>query len=197
MSCSSVDLKAYFLGELPPADRAPVEKHLNACAGCREELERLDSTRAALVSLVDEEPPQRIAFVSDKVFEPRWWRTIWHSGPAMGLASAALLAAAIFVHAYAQPPAAPVNTAQMEQRIEQQVDARVSDVVARAVAAVEQRQDQRIAQAVATAEQRFDSQYRGALADAHQTAAYYRDQSARFLMATNSAASNETARSPR
>ncbi len=197
MSCSSVDLKAYFLGELPPADRAPVEKHLGACAGCREELERLDSTRAALASLADEEPPQRIAFVSDKVFEPRWWRAIWHSGPAMGLASAALLAIAIFMHAYARPSAAPVDTARMEQRIEQQVDTRVGDAVNKAVAAAEQREDQRIAQAVATAEQRFDSQYRGALADAHQTAAYYRDQNARFLMANNSAASNDASRSPR
>jgi anti-sigma factor RsiW len=196
MSCSAVDLKAYFLGELSPADRTPVEKHLNGCAGCREELERLDSTRLALASLADEEPPQRIAFVSDKVFEPRWWQAIWRSGPAMGLASAALLAMAIFVHAYARP-AAPVDTAQMEQRIERQVDARVSVAVTKAVAAVEQRQDQRIAQAVATAEQRFDSQYRGALSDAHQTAVYYRDQTEKFLMATNNAAGNDASRSAR
>jgi anti-sigma factor RsiW len=197
MSCSEVDLKAYFLGELSPADRTPVEKHLNVCAGCREELERLDSTRVALASLADEEPPRKIAFVSDKVFEPRWWQSIWHSGPAMGLGSAALLAGAIFVHAYARPAAAPVDTAKMEQRMEQQVDARVGEAVSKAVAAVEQRQDQRIAQAVATAEQRFDSQYRGALSDAHQTAAYYRDQTEKFLMATNNAAGNDAARSPR
>jgi anti-sigma factor RsiW len=197
MSCSAVDLKAYFLGELAPADRAPVEKHLNACAGCREELGRLDSTRAALASLADEEPPQRIAFVSDKVFEPRWWQRVWHSGPAMGFASAALLAGAIFVHAYARPVAAPVDTAQMERRIEQQVDARVGAAVTKAVAAAEQRQDQRIEQAVATAEQHFDSQYRGALSDAHQTAAYYRDLNARFMVASNGVASNDATRGAR
>ena len=187
MSCSSVDLKAYFLGELPPAERAPVEKHLGVCAGCREELERLDSTRSALASLGDEEPPQRIAFVSDKVFEPRWWQSIWRSGPAMGFASAAMLAAAIFVHAYARPASAPVDTAQMEQRIEQQVDARVGAAVTKAVASAEERQDQRIQQAVATAEQRFDAQYQRALADARQMADYYRDQNAKFEVASNNA----------
>ncbi len=100
MSCSSVDLKAYVLGELAAAERAPVAKHLEACQDCREELERLNVTRAALLSLAEEEAPQRIAFVSDKVFEPRWWQTIWHSGPVMGFASAGVLAVAILVHAY-------------------------------------------------------------------------------------------------
>jgi len=188
MSCSSVDLKAYFLGELPAAERGSVEKHLDACANCREELERLDSTRAALALLADEELPQRIAFVSDKVFEPRWFETIWRSGPAMGFASAALLAAAIFVHAYARPAAAPVDTARMEQRIQQQVDARVGAAVTKAVAAAEERQDQRITQAVATAQQRFDAQYQRALVDARQMADYYRDQNAKFEVASNNAA---------
>ena len=188
MSCSSVDLKAYLLGEMSPSERGPAEKHVAACAACREELERLDATRAALVSLADEEPPRKIAFVSDKVFEPRWWQNIWHSGPAMGFASAALLAVAIFVHAYARPAVAPVDTAQMEQRIEKEVDARLGAAVTKAVAAAEQRQDERIAQAVASAEQRFDTQYRHELADARQTADYYRDQNARFMVASNNAA---------
>ena len=186
MSCSSVDLKAYFMGELSPAERMPVEKHLSACTSCREELERLDSTQAALRLLADEDPRQRIAFVSDKVFEPRWWQTIWRSGPAMGFASAALLAIALFVHAYARP-AAPVDSAKMEQAIQQQVDARVGAAVTKAVAAAEQRQNQQIAQAVATAEQRFDEQYRRALVDARQTAGYYRDQVAKFEVASNNA----------
>ncbi|HLG99957.1 MAG TPA: zf-HC2 domain-containing protein [Bryobacteraceae bacterium] len=188
MSCSSVDLKAYLLGELPPAERVSVHNHLHACPACSDEMERLDSMRTALASLADEEPPQRIAFVSDKVFEPRWWQTIWRSGPAMGFASAALLAAAIFVHAYARHAAPAVNTAEIEQRIEQQVNARIGAAVTQAVAAAEQRQDQRIAQAVTTAEQRFDAQYRSELANAHQMADYYRDQNARFMVASNNAA---------
>ena len=44
-----------------------------------------------MLSLPDEEIPQRIAFVSDRVFEPSWWQTVWRSGPAMGFASAVLL----------------------------------------------------------------------------------------------------------
>lgn len=187
MSCSSVDLKAYFLEELPAAERAPVEKHLGACAGCREELERLGSTRAALAALPDQEPPQRIAFVSDKVFEPRWFETMWRSGPAMGFASAAVLAAAIFVHAYARP-AAPLDTARMEQRIQQQVDARVGVALTKAVAAAEKSQDERIAATLATAERRFDAQYQRALVDARQMADYYRDQNAKFEVASNNAA---------
>jgi anti-sigma factor RsiW len=186
MTCSSVDLKAYFLGELASPEIAAVEKHLEACAGCREEMDRLDATRSALVSVTDEEPPQRIAFVSDKIFEPRWFERIWQSGPVMGFASAAVLAAAIFAHAYARPAAAPVDTARMEQRIEQEVSGRVDAAVTKAVAATEQRQDQRIAQAVATAEQHFDAQYRGAISDARQVAEYYRDQNARYQVASNS-----------
>jgi len=186
MSCSSVDLKAYFLGELPAAEKAAIAKHLDACAGCREEMDRLDATRAALVSVADVEPPQRIAFVSDKIFEPRWFERIWQSGPVMGFASAAVLAAAIFVHAYARPAAAPVDTARMEQRIQQEVNSRVDAVVTKAVAATEQRQDQRIAQAVATAEQRFDAKYSEAISNAQQVAAYYREQNARYQVASNS-----------
>jgi len=188
MSCSSVDLKAYLLGELPAADRVPVEKHVNSCAGCREELERLELTRSALASLGDEEPPQRIAFVSDKVFEPRWWQTVWQSGPAMGFASAALLAAAILVHAYARPAAAPVDTAQIERRIQSEVDAKLNAAVTRAVAAAEQHQNERVAQAVATAEQRFDQQYQRDLSDARQAVMYYQDRMARLTVASNNAA---------
>ena len=193
MSCSSVDLKAYFLGELPAGERAAVERHLAACGECREEMNRLDATRAALATLADVEPPQRIAFVSDKVFEPRWFERIWleriwQPGPVMGFASAAVLAAAILVHAYARPAAATVNTAQMEQRIEREVSSRVAADVTKAVAAVEARQDERITQAVATAEKRFDAQYRGALADARQVADYWREQNARFMVAANPSA---------
>ena len=51
MSCSIVDVKAYFLGEVDNRDQAQVESHLGACAECREELERLGVMRAALQAL--------------------------------------------------------------------------------------------------------------------------------------------------
>ncbi len=100
MNCSSEDLKAYFLGELSSRDKAPVEDHVRGCQSCREELERLKLTHTALLALEEEEVPRRISFVSDKVFEPRWYETIWRSGPAMGFASAVILAAAILVHGF-------------------------------------------------------------------------------------------------
>jgi anti-sigma factor RsiW len=113
MNCSPFDLKDYFFGELSAADLTATEVHLKACAACREELARFGETRALLLSVPDEEPPRRIAFVSDKVFEPRWWQRLWASGPQLGFASAALLAAAILVHGFVMRPAAVITAAQV------------------------------------------------------------------------------------
>ena len=71
MSCSPFDLRDYFLQELPSPQRLQVEAHVKTCHPCREELERLQLTEAALFSLRDEEIPQRIAFVSDQFSSPR------------------------------------------------------------------------------------------------------------------------------
>ena len=100
MSCSQFDLKAYFLGEPGAAGRGAVEEHLKACTACREELDRLRLTGAALASVPDEEMPHRIAFVSDKIFEPRGWARFWNSAPRLGFASAAMLSAAIIIHGF-------------------------------------------------------------------------------------------------
>ena len=192
MSCSSsVDLKAYFLGEVARTEKNSVEDHVRACQGCREELDRLKLTEAALRSLPEEEAPQRIAFVSDKVFEPRWYETIWRSGPAMGFASAALMAAAILVHGFsvngpARPVATPtVNTAQVEQRIEREVNARLDAAVAKAVSATEAKQSQQMATMLDAAEKRFESKRQTDLAVVQQAAQYYEKQTARFMVAMN------------
>src|SRR5688500_13264172 len=111
MNCSEFDLKAYLLGE---GSRAAGEAHLAGCPECRGEAERFHLTRAALLSVPDEEPPRRIAFVSDKVFEARWYQRIWRSGPQLGFLSAAVLAGAIVVHGalQPQPAAAPATVDQ-------------------------------------------------------------------------------------
>ncbi len=70
MKCSQFDLKDYVFGELSAVQRKAVDQHIASCATCREELERLTVTQAALATMRDEDPPRRIAFVSDKVFEP-------------------------------------------------------------------------------------------------------------------------------
>ena len=188
MSCSDVDLKAYFLSEMAPAERPRVEAHVRACAGCRAELEQMKVTETALLALTDEEPPQRIAFVSDKVFEPRWYQAIWRSGPAMGFASAALLAAAIVAHGYAgagssQPP--KVDTAQIEQRVEHEVNQRVEAAVTKAVNDAEARQSREVASVLETAEKHYAAEREADLAAAQQTIAYYEKKMNRWLVASN------------
>jgi anti-sigma factor RsiW len=111
MNCPPFDVRGYFLGELSPAEAGEVERHLPACARCRGELEALRHTRAALLALADEEIPQRIGFVSDKVFEPSGWRrawaAFWNSGPRLGFASAAMLSAALVAPVFQRPAPAP------------------------------------------------------------------------------------------
>jgi anti-sigma factor RsiW len=191
MTCSSVDVKAYFLGEASLAEKSSVEDHVRACESCGEELDRLKLTDTALRSLAEEEAPQRIAFVSDKVFEPRWFEKIWRSGPAMGFASAALLAAAILVHGFsvngfARPATTPaVDTAQIEQRIEREVNARLNVEVAKAVSATEAKQTQQMASMLDAAEKRFESKRQTDMAIVQQAAQYYEKQTARLMVAVN------------
>jgi anti-sigma factor RsiW len=158
MSCSPSDLKDYFLGELGDAEGRRVREHLGHCGRCREELDRLRLTQAALRSLPDEEPPRRIAFVSDQVFEPRWWQ-LWHS-PRLGFASAAMLSLAILVHAFVRPvpTAAPAgqNAAAIEQRIGAEVARRLEPAITAAVAESEARQAAKTIELVRDAEKRID-----------------------------------------
>ena len=106
------DLRDYLLDELDEPQRAEVESYLDVSPEAREELERFKLTHAALVSVPDEEIPRRVAFVSDKVFEPspakRIWREIWAGAPrlAFGLAAVVL---AVFVGLSAAQPTITVD----------------------------------------------------------------------------------------
>jgi hypothetical protein len=90
------DLRDYILDELAPAEKAAVETWLADSADGRREVERLRLTCGALRTLADEEPPRRIAFVSDKIFEPSPWARLlrWFQaeGPRFALGTAAVLA---------------------------------------------------------------------------------------------------------
>jgi len=180
MSCSEFDLKGYFLEELPGEERAQVEAHLPACQECREELARLRLTDAAMMTLRDEEIPQRIAFVSDKVFEPAWWQRLWQSAPRLGFASAAMLAAAIFVHAFTRPAPviAPsgVETAEVERMIEREVARRLDTAVAEAVAAAETRNEERTAGLLQAAAEQFEMQRQADLLTVQESFDYLRKQ---------------------
>ena len=149
MSCSPFDLKDYFLQELPSPQRLQVEAHVKSCVPCREELDRLQLTEAALFTLRDEEIPQRIAFVSDQIFEPspvrRWFSGFWGSGARLGFASALMLSVSLIYFAATRPAPAPVRPAvptmaagaptptpqEVKQQIQQAVDKAVADVEAR------------------------------------------------------------------
>jgi anti-sigma factor RsiW len=180
MSCSSVDLKAYAVDEMTRQERGIVEEHVRGCQSCREELDRLNLTHAALASLEDEEIPRRIAFVSDRVFEPRWWQTIWRSGPVMGFASATLLAAAILVHGFEARPVV-VDAAQ----IEKQVESRVSAQVQAAVNEARVKQSAEFANVLNATEHRFEAQRQADMANFLQADEYRQKQIARLEVASN------------
>jgi len=120
VSCGNYDWKAYALGELGRADREEAEAHANSCADCRQELAGLRLTLDALSTLREEEAPRRIAFVSDKVFETRWWQRIW----SPTFAGACVIALAVLVHAFVEPV---------------RVDRKVDEAVAKAVLQIEAR----------------------------------------------------------
>ena len=93
-------IRDYAFDELAASERAAVERHLAECASCAAELDRLRLTTAALRVLPDREPPQRIAFVSDKVFAPS---RFWNFSPWLGLASTGVMAVALVITVYHRP----------------------------------------------------------------------------------------------
>jgi anti-sigma factor RsiW len=133
MSCESYDWKAYALGELDRPARNEAEAHAAACTVCREELATLRLTLDTLSALREEEIPRRIAFVSDKVFEPRWWQRLF----SPNFAAACVVAGAILVHAFAPPSQAQTQVwidaavmkavAQVEARHEEQTGKLMAD----------------------------------------------------------------------
>lgn len=165
MSCSPFDLRDYLLGELADSGRRQVELHVHSCAHCSEDLERLRLTHSTLLALRDEEVPQRIGFVSDKVFEPslarRAWQSLWGSSPRLGFASAAMLSVAMVIFAFFRPAVVVSAPAPDPAKIEQQVSERVTAAVAKAVNESEGRQASHTAALLMAAEQRFEQQRQG------------------------------------
>lgn len=124
MSCEKYDWKAYALGELAASERRELETHAATCEGCRNELAHVRLTLDTLSALREEEVPRRIAFVSDKVFEPRWWEMFLKPS----FAAALVLGAAIVTHGYLMRTPAADQAA---------IQAQVNQAVTRAVANVE------------------------------------------------------------
>jgi anti-sigma factor RsiW len=170
MSCKlgdgGPDLKSYALGELDSRARQDAENHVAACADCQDEVAGLRVTLDAMATLREEELPRRIAFVSDKVFEPRWYQKLFLRP---SFAAAMVIGAAILVHAFVRPVGVPMTTAAqmdtraIEARVSAEVTARlqsemaaaVNVAVTKAVADTEKREDQRAAMLLSAAEKRY------------------------------------------
>ena len=160
------DWKSYALGELDARARQEAESHVAACADCQDELAGLRVTLDAMATLREEELPRRIAFVSDKVFEPRWYEKLFLRP---SFAAAAMIAAAILVHAFVRPIGAPlpataqVDTRAIEARVTAEVTARlqsemamtVNTAVTKAVAETEKRDDHRTALLLSASDRRY------------------------------------------
>ena len=137
MSCEQLDLKAYALGEASASERKSVESHAASCIPCRTELESLGTLQTAMMSWADEEPPRRIAFVSDKIFEPTLWqRWIATLNPVNLLSSAALAGVVAFAMARAGAPSIAANQQATAPAVISTASAPVEDVDARIAAAV-------------------------------------------------------------
>lgn len=167
------DWKSYALGELDARARQEAESHVAACADCQDELAGLRVTLDAMATLREEELPRRIAFVSDKVFEPRWYEKLTQALLRPSFAAAAVIAAAILVHAFVRPVSTPadapsqaiaqVDTSAIEARVTAEVTARlqgemaaaVNNAVTKAVADTEKRDDQRTAQLLSASDRRY------------------------------------------
>ncbi len=162
MSCSPFDLRDYVFGELPENDRRQMELHTRGCAVCREELDRLRSTQAVLLAVADEEIPQRIGFISDRVYEPsrllRWWHAFWGSAPRLGFASAAMLSVALIVSAaHRSAPVAPAPTVDVAT-LQADLSRQVREAVVRAVAESDARHERRTAELLSAVSKRFDAE---------------------------------------
>jgi anti-sigma factor RsiW len=190
MSCQDVDVKAYALEEGTGAERRAVEAHLAGCADCRLELDQLGLTRMALQAWRDEEMPRRIAFVSDKVFEPTWWQRLVAGLNPMGMTASAVLAAVVaFGVGRAQAPVAvapmaAMQNADVEKRVADEVAARVALAVKEAVAQSEQRQQIQTVKLVRETERRLNAEQQQTVAMLESNLMLLRKQQARYVRAS-------------
>jgi len=153
-----------FDEQLPPDERRAMEQHLAACADCALALDQLRLTTAALRTLPEREIPQRIAFVSDRVFEPSLFRRFWNAG----FASACVLAVALVVSAWHLSAVYRPN--ETHPSIQPSVQAssvsqeQINIAVAKAVAQVRGEDAQMIQTAVQNSERKHDAEYRNQMA---------------------------------
>ncbi|HCC59241.1 MAG TPA: hypothetical protein DEQ47_18660 [Solibacterales bacterium] len=166
-------LRDYFFDEMPAGERPDMERQLAASPELRAELRQLEMTARALRMLPDQEPPRRIAFVSDKVLAPsvgsRVARWFFAAGPVF--ASAALSALVVFwVMSYRT---APVRTVEVASSHVAQDPGKVEALVREAVAQSEVRSAQKTKELLADAERRHELERQQLLLNVQDTLNYW------------------------
>ncbi len=193
MSCERIELvRDFAFEELDAAGRRSVEQHIAACGECALELQRLQLTAAALRIVPDREIPQRVAFVSDKVFEPspavRFFRGIWNSGAKLAFVSACLLAAAIGYSAWHRP----LEVRTVVHAANPDVSKQVEEAVNRAVAAVRE-QDRRAAQLeLAAVEKKYDDRQKALMVSVQENFEVMQKRLSSYTMLASADMSRET-----
>jgi hypothetical protein len=158
-------VRDYAMGEGDRKAREAMGKHVTACGECAAELKSLQLTTAALRMLPDREIPQRIAFVSDKVFAPspavRWFGGIWNSAARLGFAAACVLAVGFVIAAYrpganngSQQIVIPASVSKAD------VDRAVNQAVTKAVAQVRQEVQREDAAVLAASEEKHEREHK-------------------------------------
>jgi anti-sigma factor RsiW len=163
-TCTKAEaLRDFAFDELAATDRRAMERHIAGCTDCAADLTELRLTTAALRVLPDQDIPQRIAFVSDKVFSPspvaRFFGGIWNSAARLGFASACVIAAALLISAWHRP-AAPVEVAARMPDVSGMVAQKVAQEVSSAVARIRSEDAQLTKTALDLAERRHEREHR-------------------------------------
>jgi hypothetical protein len=67
-------LAEFIFEELPAAEMAEANRHVNECANCREQVNRFRQTLAMLQVSPEVEPPRNIVFEFEKPATSRFWK---------------------------------------------------------------------------------------------------------------------------
>jgi anti-sigma factor RsiW len=174
-------LQDYAVGELAADEQPALEQHLAICGECALELDRLRVTTSALRTLPDQEIPQRIRFVSDKVFEPspvsRFFAGFWNSAGRLGFASACVLGAALIVSAFHRPT--EVRTVVQAANVD--FSKQVNDAVTKAVAQVRAEDTQKI-EAI---DRKYQQEYQAQMVAVSESFAVLQKRLGSSLLASN------------
>ena len=102
MNCEQArtTLSDYVMEEVTAAEKLEIRQHVEGCAACAEELERLQQTMTLLARAeVPEEIPQRIRLATEPV---SLWTEFWRNGARLAFAGAGLACLAIGLLAVSQ-----------------------------------------------------------------------------------------------